>query len=550
MMQKRGTLKVLLNLIALVKPLTPIMCVAVVAGCIGYFCATSITVLGSYAILQVVNNADSVIAILVALAVVAIMRGIVKYLEQYCNHYIAFKLLALIRDKVFKKLRTLAPANLNGANRGNLVSVITSDIELLEVFYAHTVSPIVIATITSCVVIAFISTFNILLGVIALIAHLTLGVVVPLLLSQKSNISGKINREKAGELNSYFLDCLRGIDEVLQFNCIKSREAGIDHLTADMEQSTKQIKLNTGKTMMLSNLIILSFSILMLLVSGFMYTNKMISMEAILIPTVTLFSSFGAVTATANLGAGLSQTIASGNRVLDLLDENPLVEPVTNGIDVNFDSAEFDNITFAYDQQTIVKDFSLKIEKNRVIGISGKSGSGKSTILKLLMRFWDVDKGCITISGKDVRDINTQCLRKTQSFVTQETHLFHDTISQNIRLANLNATQAQIEEACKKASVHDFIMSLPNGYDTEVGELGDTLSGGERQRIGIARAFLHNADLILLDEPTSNLDSLNEGVVLRSISKIKDKTVMLVSHRCSTMRIASQVINLEGERNS
>ncbi len=549
-MQKRGTLQVLLNLITLVKPLTPIMCVAVFAGCIGYFCAISITVIGSYAMLQIIAGSDAITLILATLITIALLRGVFKYIEQYCNHYIAFKLLALIRDKVFKKLRALAPAKLDGANRGNLVSVITSDIELLEVFYAHTVSPIAIATITSLTIIIILSYYSIIFGLIGLAAHLTIGVALPILISGKSNSSGNTNREKAGELNSFFLDCLRGIKEVLQYDCIKSCEDKIRGLSAEMESSTRQIKLSTGRTMMLSNLVILLFSILMLFVAAYMYTVGMVTAEAVLIPTVTLFSSFGAVNAIANLGAGLSQTVASGNRVLDILEETPVVDPVTGGENIAFEDLNLNNVSFAYENQTIIDDFSLYTARNNIIGITGKSGSGKSTILKLIMRFWDVDKGNVLINNKDVRDINTKSLRENQSFVTQETHLFHDTVAQNIKLAKLEATQEQLESACKKASIHDFIKSLPDGYDTEVGELGDTLSGGERQRIGIARAFLHGADLILLDEPTSNLDSLNEGVILRSLKEIKDKTILLVSHRKSTMRVATKIINLESERRS
>ncbi len=458
--------------------------------------------------------------------------------------------MAIIRDKVFTSLRKLAPAKLDSKDKGNLISVITSDIELLEVFYAHTISPICIAVITSSVVILFISSFNIILGIIALIAHITVGIILPLVASKSSKSSAKIYREETGNLNTYFLDSLRGMKEVLQYNYSNKREFEIQRLTNNMNNSNKKIKEDSAKTFSATSLFILIFSCLLFFTSSYLYAEDILTITEVLIPSLMLFSSFGAVTSVANLGAGLANTIASGNRVLDILDESPLIQEINNGVDIDFNSAIFDDITFAYKDDYILKDFSLDINKNEILGISGKSGSGKSTILKLLMRFWDIQKGKILISNTNITNINTSNLRDNQSFVTQETHLFNDTIKENIRIANLNATNEEIINAAKKASIHDFISTLPNGYDTKTGELGDLLSGGERQRIGVARAFLHNSPLILLDEPTSNLDSLNEGVILKSLKETKDKTIVLVSHRESTMKIADRVFNLESTRYS
>ncbi len=549
-MKNRSNFLVMKRLIVLVKPLAKVMAIAIITGCLGFFCASFLTVFGGIALIDITQNKDTLTMFIIIIAVIAIMRGILHYIEQYCNHYIAFKLLAIIRDNVFTSLRKLAPAKLDGKDKGNLVSIITSDIELLEVFYAHTVSPICIALITSSVMVGFVMSFHIGLGIILLLAHLTVGVIIPMTLSRKSKKSGEMQRKKAGELNTYFLDSLRGLKEVLQFNYIKKRKENINTLSLEMEESNKEIKENIAKTIAFTNLSILSFCLIMLFSAITLYNNNVIDIYSAVIPVITIFSSFGAVTAIANLGTGLTQTIASGNRVLDILDEEPIVKEIINAKDITFTGVNFENVDFSYTDEVILKDFSLDIEKNKILGINGKSGSGKSTILKLIMRFWQIQKGKLLISKEDIENINTKSLRSIQSYVTQETHIFHDTIENNIKIAKLNASKEEVINACKKASIHDFIMSLKDGYDTKVGELGDTISGGEKQRIGIARAFLHNADLILLDEPTSNLDSLNEAVILQSLKNIQDKTIVIVSHRKSTMRIADEVLNMKTIRES
>ncbi len=549
-MNNRSNFNVMTRLIVLVKPLFPVMFIAILTGCLGYFCASFLTVLGGYTLLEIFLNNNNANILFFIIFSIAVLRGILHYIEQYCNHFIAFKLLAIIRDKVFTSLRKLAPAKLDSKDKGNLISVITSDIELLEVFYAHTISPIFIAIITSSVVIIFISSFNIILGIIALIAHLTVGIIIPLIASKSSKNSAKIYREETGNLNTYFLDSLRGMKEVLQYDYSNKRKINIQKLTENMNNSNKKIKEDSAKTFSATSFFILMFSSLLFFTSTYLYLENILTITEVLIPSLMLFSSFGAVTSVANLGSGLANTIASGNRVLDLLDETPLIEEISDGADIKFNSANIEKIDFAYNNEDILKDFSLDINKNEILGITGKSGTGKSTILKLLMRFWDIQKGKILISNTDIKEINTSSLRDNQSFVTQETHLFNDTIKENIRIANLNATDDEIENAAKKASIHDFITTLPNGYDTKAGELGDMLSGGERQRIGVARAFLHNSPLILLDEPTSNLDSLIEGVILNSLKETKDKTIILVSHRESTMKIANRVFNLESTRYS
>ncbi len=550
-MKKRGSFEIVRRLLGLVKSLAPVMCLAILAGCVGYFCAAFITTLGGYAMLSVLGAVDSSLRIiLVALMVIAIMRGVFHYLEQYCNHFIAFKLLALIRDKVFASLRRLAPAKLDRADRGNLVSVITSDIELLEVFYAHTISPICIAVITSVTVVGFIASFHPVLGGVALLGHITVGVVVPLVMSKNSESSAAQHRKKNGELNSYFLDSLRGIKEVLQYRYAENRKDGVAQLSAEMEEANSTLKKNIAKTSFFTYLLILSFSSAMLFTAAALYRMQLIDISAVILPSILLFSSFGAVTATANLGAGLAQTLASANRVLDILDEKPLVHEVEDGIDIAFEGAQLKDVSFAYDEQLILDGFSLEIEKGKILGVSGRSGSGKSTILKLLMRFRDVQQGCVYISGEDIKGINTKSLRASQSFVTQETYVFCDNFENNIKVADITAERSDVVDACKKASLHEFIQSLPQGYDTHLGEMGSRLSGGEKQRIGMARAFLHKADFILLDEPTSNLDSLNEGIILHSLKQAEGKTIVLVSHRESTMNVSDKKIHIDSARSS
>lgn len=548
---KRSNIKVAMNLAGLVKPLSGYMALAVILGVIGHLCATFITVLGGYAILDILSFdvPMSLKAIFVWVCILAFFRGVLHYGEQALNHFIAFKLLALIRDKVFKSLRKLAPAKLEGKDKGNLISVITSDIELLEVFYAHTISPVLIATLMAIIMSIFIGLIHPILALIAFLAYITIGIIIPVIVSKLSGESGMEIRNKSGELSSYILDSLRGLSEILQYSVGEKRLDSIKNKTEDLAVDEEKIKIRTGMATALSNTFILMFDLIMLFVATLLYQNGQISFDGVLISVIAIMSSFGPFVALANLGAGLQNTFAAGNRVIDILEENPVCEDIAGKEPCNFDGIDIDDATFSYSNDIILSDLSVKIQPNSVVGISGQSGSGKSTLLKLLMRFWSVDSGSIKISDREISNINTTDLRNMESYVTQETHLFNESIKNNIPIAKLDATDKEVELACKKAAVHDFIMTLPSGYDTNVGELGDTLSGGERQRIGLARAFLHNAPLMLLDEPTSNLDSLNEAVILKSINEeCENKTVVLVSHRESTMRIANNVYSVENGR--
>ena len=554
--KRRSAISIMGSLIGLVKPLLHIMLAAIILGTAGYLCAIFLTILAGQVIVHglIAGGAGSVKTIITVMLIIAVLRGILHYAEQYCNHFIAFKLLAIIRHKVFAALRKLCPAKLEGRDKGNLISIITTDIELLEVFYAHTISPIAIATLTSLVMVVFIGRYHWLAGILALIVYLIVGVVIPMWNGKCGSQMGMEFRTNFGELNSFVLDSLRGLDETIQYDQGEKRKEQMSERSRSLAGMQEKLSKMEGAQRSFTNLVILLASFGMLALTVWLYGKGEIGFEGILTCTIAMMGSFGPVVALSSLSNNLNQTLASGERVLSLLEETPMVEEIPEDMHIkivseNFLGAEAKNVTFAYENETILDDYSLKLESGKITGIHGASGSGKSTLLKLLMRFWDVNQGSVSVDGEDVRKIPTRHLRDMESYVTQETHLFHDSIANNIAVGSPAASREAIIEAAKKASIHDFIMKLPKGYDTEVGELGDTLSGGEKQRIGIARAFLHDSPLILMDEPTSNLDSLNEGIILKSLREASEKkTVMLVSHRKSTMNIVDTVFEMKDGR--
>lgn len=561
---RRSAIQIMGQLIGLVKPLLIFMIAAILLGTVGYLCAIFLTILAGQVLAHGlipqlffrIRNPRLVFmpvkTILTIMIVIALLRGILHYLEQYCNHYIAFRLLAIIRHKVFEALQKLCPAKLESRDKGNLISIITTDIELLEVFYAHTISPICIAFLTSLFMVLFIGHYHYLAGLLALIAYIIVGVIIPVINGKLGSAEGMSFRNNFGELNSFVLDSLRGLDETIQYNHGEERKQEIIERSKQLAKQQEYLSYREGAQRSITNTVILLASFGMLFLTLFLYLNHELGFEGIITSTLSMMGSFGPVVALSSLSNNLNQTLASGERVLSLLEEKPLVEEVEGDKESNdsFKGAALNHVTFSYDDdETILDDYSLKLEPGKITGIHGVSGSGKSTILKLLMRFWDVNQGSITVDEEKIKDIPTKHLRNMESYVTQETHLFHDSIANNIAIAKKDATREEIMEACKKASIHDFIMTLPKGYDTEVGELGDTLSGGEKQRIGIARAFLHDAPMILMDEPTSNLDSLNEGIILKSLKESsKQKTIVLVSHRVSTMNIADTVYEMKDGR--
>ena len=587
---RRSAGKIMLQLIGLIKPLLHIMLLAIVLGTAGYLCAIFLTILAGQTILRGLADGAlgmtlpatlsgdfflssfSIKGIFILMAMLAVLRGVLHYVEQYCNHFIAFKLLAIIRHKVFAALRKLCPAKLEGRDKGNLISIITTDIELLEVFYAHTISPIAIAVLTSLVMILFIGGYHPAAGLFALAAYLVVGVVIPLWNGRRGGGSGMKFRTEFGELNSFVLDSLRGLDETIQYQQGKKRADEMQSRSDGLGGMQKKLSDMEGSQRSVTNLVILLASFGMLFLTLHLYGQGSIGYDGVLTCTIAMMGSFGPVVALSSLSNNLNQTLASGERVLSILEEKPQVEEVegewTPGVGVadvesvpaeqgadngaarwTFSGADAEHVTFAYDNEIILDDYSLDIPAGKILGIHGASGSGKSTLLKLLMRFWDVNSGALHVDGEDVRKIPTKHLRDMESYVTQETHLFHDSIANNIAIGKPGATREEIMEAARKASIHDFIMRLPKGYDTEVGELGDNLSGGEKQRIGIARAFLHDSPLLLMDEPTSNLDSLNEGIILKSLREsAEEKTVVLVSHRKSTMNVADVVFEMKEGR--
>lgn len=546
--QRRSSIKIMGKMIGLVKPLAHIMTAAVLLGTLGYLCAIFLTITAGHGALLAMKG-QRVTKYLIILVVFAVMRGILHYAEQYCNHFIAFKLLAIIRHQVFAVLRKLCPAKLDGREKGNLISIITTDIELLEVFYAHTISPIMIAILTSLIMVVFIGRFHVYAGIFAVCSYLLVGCVIPLRNEKKGGQKGMEFRSGFGNLNSFVLESLRGIDETIQYGQGKKRKAQISEKSIELGKMQKDLNRMEAMQRAVTDFVILCCSFGMFFLMYHLYQAGNVTFDAMLLATIAMMGSFGPVTALSSLSNNLNQTLASGERVLSLLEEEPMVEESEGEADISFEGASVEDVTFAYDEEVILKDCNINMKQGKVIGICGKSGCGKSTLLKLLMRFWDVNKGNIKISEENVKEIPTKTLRNTQSYVTQETELFHDSIANNIAIGKPGAAREEIIKAAQKASIHDMIMSLPNGYDTEVGELGDTLSGGEKQRIGIARAFLHDSPMLLLDEPTSNLDSLNEGIILKSLKEeSQGRTVVLVSHRESTMGIADEVYHMDAGR--
>ena len=552
-MRKNGFV-VMGHLLKLVTPLAHIMAFTITMGTLGFLAAIFIMVLGAMGLVNLLNFDThlSFSGILTALIVLAVARGALRYLEQMSGHYIAFKLLALLRDKVFSSLRRLAFVKLQDKQAGQLVSLVTNDIELLEVFYAHTIAPIMIAFFTSAILLLVFGHLSGWFVIVALAAYLTVGVILPIITTKLAREDGRRYRELVGEMNDFFLDSVRGMKEIQLFGYAKQRLDEIQQRSQKIDTAFERIKDQEAKVRVYTEVAVSAFNIIMLFTGLILFSLDKIDFSAFLIGVILLMSSYGPVIALSNLSSNLLQTLASGERVLSLLAEEPELKDVESAVDLKEVSRiDVENVSFAYGEEQILSDVSLSVKKGEILGIHGRSGSGKSTLLKLLMRFYDPKSGSIKINGESLPNINTRSLRDNMAYITQQTYIFNETIEENIRLARRDATLEEIMEAAKKASIHDFILSLPEGYQTKMTELGGNLSDGEKQRIGIARAFLHNAPIILLDEPTSNLDSLNEAMILKSLLNVKaEKLIILVSHRQSTMAICDQAIGIENGRMS
>ena len=552
-MRKNGFV-VMGHLLKLVTPLAHIMAFTITMGTLGFLAAIFIMVLGAMGLVNLLNFDThlSFSGILTALIVLAVARGALRYLEQMSGHYIAFKLLALLRDKVFSSLRRLAFVKLQDKQAGQLVSLVTNDIELLEVFYAHTIAPIMIAFFTSAILLLVFGHLSGWFVLVALAAYLTVGVILPIITTKLAREDGRRYRELVGEMNDFFLDSVRGMKEIQLFGYAKQRLDEIQQRSQKIDTAFERIKDQEAKVRVYTEVAVSAFNIIMLFTGLILFSLDKIDFSAFLIGVILLMSSYGPVIALSNLSSNLLQTLASGERVLSLLAEEPELKDVESAVDLkDVSRIDVENVSFAYGEEQILSDVSLSVKKGEILGIHGRSGSGKSTLLKLLMRFYDPKSGSIKINGETLPNINTRSLRDNIAYITQQTYIFNETIEENIRLARRDATLEEMMEAAKKASIHDFILSLPEGYQTKMTELGGNLSDGEKQRIGIARAFLHNAPIILLDEPTSNLDSLNEAMILKSLLNVKaEKLIILVSHRQSTMAICDQVIGIENGRMS
>ena len=548
---RRSGAKIMASLILLLGSLAYIMILAVINGSIGFICAMGVTVFGAVGVAKALGEAIALsYGWIIGLAVgCGVLRGLLRYLEQYSNHFIAFKLLAVLRDKIFGALRVLCPAKLESKQKGSIIAMITSDIETLEVFYAHTISPIAIAVLVSTAVflfVGFISSWY--LALVAVVGYLMIGIVVPMISSGRLKESGVKYRAEFAGFNAYFLDSIKGIKDIVLNNAGEEREKEVNRRSELLLKETKKMKHNTTRAAAATELTVSLFIIATLVVGIVLVHFDMLTIGKMIIGVVAVFGSFGPVIAISALPGNLTQTFASGDRVLNLLAEKPAVTEVKNGKNIEYESLNVSDLSFSYDGQTeVLNDIKMHAEKGEIIGIVGESGCGKSTFLKLLLRFWQKGSGEIAYNGIDIDSLNSDNLLDNVTMVSQTTYLFDETIEDNLRIANPTATQEELETACRLASVHDFIMTLPDGYKTQVGALGDNLSAGEKQRIGLARAFLKGSELILLDEPTSNVDSINEGIILKALKEQKSKkSIILVSHRESTMAIADRIYRVDG----
>lgn len=549
MKKRRNGLKIMASLIVLLGTLSYIMLLAIINGTLGFLCAMGVTIFGSIGVAKFLGEAINMsYGLIISLTIgCGILRGALRYLEQYSNHFIAFKLLAALRDKIFKALRVLAPAKLEGREKGGIISMITSDIETLEVFYAHTISPICIALIVETLVllyVGFISSFY--LSLAALVSYIIIGIILPIISSKLLSDTGVRYRKSFAAFNSYYLDSIKGVNDIVLNNAMDERNKEVNSKSDELLSETKKLKHKSGITEAISYAFV-SLSLIGVLILGLYLNDKnIITIPKMIMGLVAIFGSYGPVLALSALPQNLTQTFASGDRVLDLLEEKPVVSEIKDGKNFNFEELKVNNLSFKYDEASVLNNVNLEVKRGQIVALVGPSGCGKSTLLKLLLRFYETNNGDILYNNISINDINTSSLLDNVTLVSQQTYLFDDTIKENIKIAKYDATDEEIIEAAKKASIHKFIESLPDKYDTKVGQLGDNLSAGEKQRIGLARAFLSNAPLILLDEHTSNVDSINEGIILKSLKDQKEnKSIILVSHRESTTAIADKIYRIK-----
>ena len=552
-MKRQSGFSIMKRLLVELKPLAPVMMITITLGVLGFLTAITLTTLGAVAIGTLLGEVTAISfkGALYLMAFCAVLRGFLRYGEQLSGHYIAFKILAILRDKIFLCLRKLAPAKLEGKDKGDLIAMVTSDIELLEVFYAHTIAPISIAVITNTIVTIVLFTIHPYFGLLGGLFFIIVGFVIPYLSSAFAKEAGVAYRQTFAVTNQFILDSLRGLKEILLYNNGNARLKAVHESSEKLNKSQEKLKAHEGLVRALADLTIMVAVLSFVAVGGFLLQSGTLSISSYLIAIVIIASSFGPVVALSNLSNNLLQTFACAQRLFDLLDEVPQVEEVPGDGELANDMIYYNQVDFAYPNRSksILEKAMITIHKGDKLALIGESGIGKSTFVKLLMRFWDVSGGTLSIDGKNIKNIPTNALRASQTLVSQETYLFDESILDNIRLGNSDATREEVILAAKKASIHDFIMSLPEGYDSKVGELGSSVSSGEKQRIGLARAFLRQSDLLILDEPTSNLDTLNEAEILKAIKENSDnQTIVLISHRKSTTAICDKVYKLENKK--
>ena len=572
-----------------VGPLRPTMIAACVFGTLGHLAATFLPVFGVIALFATLEEpvwGVSMTAGFAAMAVCAVIRGLMRYAEQYMNHNVAFKLLALFRSKAFAAMRRLAPAKLDGRGKGDLIALITTDVELLEIFFAHTISPVVIAVVTTVAFAVALAFLNPWFAPLLIVMHLLVGVVLPRLFATGVWYLGPNIRRDAASLDDTMLDDMRGLDEIIRFGAGERRLGSILEQSRELWHQRVKLSLNNGRFGGIGGVMVVLATALagaLALVLAWYGLADVDGVGELFAAVVLIASSFGPTLALSALPASLTQTFASARRLFALMDEVPAVEE-TGTLTPAYSGMALDHVSFAYPDQMaghgsnpnagldqgasgttrhavadhatgVFTDLSLEIPAHGILGVQGPSGRGKSTMLKLLMRYWDPQAGLVTMSGEDLRTVDAHHRRRVQTMLAQETYLFDGTIRENLRLANQEADDAMLRGALAKASALQLVDSLPDGLDTQVGELGGRLSEGERQRIGLARVFLRHADLVLLDEPTSRLDAFNEAVILQSINELASEprggddagqgvAIVLVSHRDSTMRVADMVIRV------
>ena len=546
---RRSGIKIMTNLILLMKGFISVLVLAITTGVLGFLSGTGILLFGTMAIAKCFGCFEGITTTTLFVIIIGcgVARGLLRYLEQYSNHYIAFKILAVFRDKIFAKLRTLCPAKLESKQKGAIISMITADIEALEVFYAHTLSPVGIAIFSSLAVIVFTwFVCSPYMAMFLLFAYIVIGVIMPLISSKFLGQLGVEYRKHLSDFNGFFMDNIKGINEIILHGRIEQKQQEVEDYTQELINSSDSLNKKGVVFDAISNIVMVALNATLIVIGILLLQMGAVNFGQLIVGVVALLSSYGPVLALNALPNSLSQTFAAGDRVMDLLEETPLVIENQNGKSITLDTVEIEKLQFSYDKNVkVIDDITMSIKKGEIVGIQGESGNGKSTLLKLIMRFWEKDSGNILLQGVDVSNVNAANLKENVTLISQTTYVFAGTVRENLLLAKENATNEEIANACKKANIHNFILTMENGYDTMIGGKNTSLSSGEKQRLGLARAFLRNTKFILLDEPTGNVDSINEGIILKAIvDNTKDKAVILVSHRDSTISIASKVYNL------